>query len=623
VPTDFRDDDIVVFDDSVGTGTTTVNIASDVTPAQVVFNGSKSYVINGDAGIGNNPTLTTSLYVAMDAGGSVTLNNANSYLNGTTLKSGKLNVNNASALATGMVTIYGGTLDNTSGASIVLSNYDYAINGNFTFAGTNDLDLGAGSVMMSGVPTITTTAGKLTIGGNIQGSCGFSKAGAGVLALSGTNTYIGDTIVNGGVLTVNNALQIPAGTINVASGATINFATVSELNRSLDGRNFVLAGTGSDGNGALQVNIPADTTAYANIQISNVKLAADATIGIFGHANTNPTYNGIHFGELGGNLDLNGHALTIRGDGSAGAFLWGANNYVTGVGSIVVEDQGILVYSCGSTQNWTGGTITVKSGAILASVGAGSSATPIVIEGGTIGSYGSTVTYTGGVTLHSNMTVNNVLRNAADSGTTFQGVISGVGGIANLGGVTTLSGANTFTGDTAVAGGTVLLANSLALQNSTLTTGGIAFDSAVSSHEFTLGGLKGNSDLVLQDNATTPNAVKLLVGNNNQDAIYSGALSGPGSFSKVGAGELTLAGTLTYTGDTNVYGGALTIDGALTNSANVNVYNTAALTASSIIADTLSIGGTPAILPTAVPEPCTMVLLALGALALFAIRKRA
>jgi autotransporter-associated beta strand protein len=620
--TDFRDNDVVVFDNSVGSGTTTVNIAADVTPAEVVFNGSKNYDINGAAGIGNNAAMTTSLYVAMDAGGSVTLNNANSYANGTTLKSGKLNVNNASALATGMVKISGGTLDNTSGAPIALSNAGYAINGDFTFAGTNDLDLGTGSVTLSGTPTITTTAGKLTIGGNIQGSSGFTKAGAGVLALSGGNTYSGDTSVNGGVLSAINALQIPAGTINVANGATIDFAPVNETNRSLDGRNFVLAGTGSDGNGALQVNIPAGTTAYANMQVGNVKLAADATVGIFGHATTNPTYNGIHFGEIGGKLDLNGHALTVRGDGSAPAFFWGVNDYVIGTGSIVVEDQGVLVYISGSTQNWTGGAITVKPGAILASGGAGSSTTPLVIDGGMVGSYSDTATYTGSVTLNNNMTVYNEFLGANGSATIFQGVVSGVGGIINLGGATTLAGANTFAGDTTVADGTILLANSLALQNSTLTTGGVAFDSSVSSHAFTLGGLTGSSDLALQDNAATPNAVQLLVGNNNQDTIYSGALSGPGSLGKVGAGQLTLTGSLVYTGDTNVYGGALSVDGALTNSATVNVYNTAVLTAGSITADTLSIGGTPAIAPSTVPEPCTMVLLALGVLALFAIRKR-
>jgi autotransporter-associated beta strand protein len=264
----------------------------------------------------------------------------------------------------------------------------------------------------------------------------------------------------------------------------------------------------------------------------------------------------------------------------------------------------------------------VKPGAILASGGAGSSTTPLVIDGGMVGSYSDTANYTGSVTLHNNMTVYNEFLGANGSATIFQGVVSGVGGIINLGGATTLAGANTFAGDTTVADGTILLANSLALQNSTLTTGGVAFDSSVSSHAFTLGGLTGSSDLALQDNAATPNAVQLLVGNNNQDTIYSGALSGPGSLGKVGAGQLTLTGSLVYTGDTNVYGGALSVDGALTNSATVNVYNTAVLTAGSITADTLSIGGTPAIAPSTVPEPCTMVLLALGVLALFAIRKR-
>ena len=54
--------------------------------------------------------------------GTLTLSGANSYTGGTTLSAGQLNINNATAIGTGTMTISGGTIDNTSGAAITLSN---------------------------------------------------------------------------------------------------------------------------------------------------------------------------------------------------------------------------------------------------------------------------------------------------------------------------------------------------------------------------------------------------------------------------------------------------------------------------------------------------------------------
>ena len=51
----------------------------------------------------------------MSGTGTVTIANANSYYGGTTLNAGQLNINNASALGSGPLTIDGGTLGNTSG----------------------------------------------------------------------------------------------------------------------------------------------------------------------------------------------------------------------------------------------------------------------------------------------------------------------------------------------------------------------------------------------------------------------------------------------------------------------------------------------------------------------------
>jgi len=90
------------------------------------------------------------------------------------------------------------------------------------------------------------------------------------------------------------------------------------------------------------------------------------------------------------------------------------------------------------------------------------------------------------------------------------------------------------------------------LQDSTVITGGtgIVFDSSVGSHAFTFGGLSGSANLALQDNAGTPNAVTLSVGNNNGSTTYSGVLSGAGALTKIGTGALTLSNTNTFTGVT-------------------------------------------------------------------------
>ena len=100
--------------------------------------------------------------------GALTLSGNNSYTGGTTLSQGQLNVNSATALGTGTLTIAGGTtIDNTSGGVITLAtNNAQNWNGDFTFAGTNPLNLGTGAVTLSANRTVTV-GGSLTVGGVI------------------------------------------------------------------------------------------------------------------------------------------------------------------------------------------------------------------------------------------------------------------------------------------------------------------------------------------------------------------------------------------------------------------------------------------------------------------------
>ena len=166
--------------------------------------------------------------------GVLTLSGANDHSGGMNLIKGTLNIDNATALGaagntfsinpwlTNLVTI-----NNTSGGAITLTaNNPQNWWANFTFAGTNDLNLGAGAVTLNASITLTTsTAGtNLTVGGAIAGTgFGLTKAGAGTLTLAGAaaNTYDGGTTVNVGTLDVQKDGGLGSGNVTVASGATL------------------------------------------------------------------------------------------------------------------------------------------------------------------------------------------------------------------------------------------------------------------------------------------------------------------------------------------------------------------------------------------------------------------
>jgi autotransporter-associated beta strand protein len=113
------------------------------------------------------------------------------------------------------------------------------------------------------------------------------------------------------------------------------------------------------------------------------------------------------------------------------------------------------------------------------------------------------------------------------------------------------------------------------------------------------------------------------------DDLLSLADNVSGGLTKDGLGTLTLTGTNTYTGDTNVNEGVLdATTGINTPTATIRVADGATLTATSIVADTLVIGGAPVpgpVTPSAVPEPSVLTLLALcglTSLGLFFRRKK-
>ena len=141
--------------------------------------------------------------------GTWTVSGNNTFSGGTTLNAGTLNINDPNALGAvgGIFTINGGTIDNTLGGPSSLDNYPQAWKGDFTFTGTDNLDLGDGPVTLySGNRQVTVSAGTLTVGGTVTpDNISLTKAGLGTLSF-GTNPV------------TLNSLTISAGTLKSTSG---------------------------------------------------------------------------------------------------------------------------------------------------------------------------------------------------------------------------------------------------------------------------------------------------------------------------------------------------------------------------------------------------------------------
>ena len=162
--------------------------------------------------------------------GTLTLPSANTYTGGTSLYAGTLNVNNARALgdSIGAFRIFGGTIDNTSGASITTVNYPQGWGADFTFKGTNNLNLGKGLVVLESSRIITITSKTLIVGGIIDDDeMNITKLGVGTLAFVDQRLTLNSLIINAGtVISTSDTLSLAGDFIN-NSAFTHSSGTIS------------------------------------------------------------------------------------------------------------------------------------------------------------------------------------------------------------------------------------------------------------------------------------------------------------------------------------------------------------------------------------------------------------
>jgi outer membrane autotransporter protein len=514
--------------------------------------------------------------------GSLTLSSGNTYIGGTTISQGTVQINASSCLgfATSTVTIKNGTLhflaefpltqsleidgDDNSPSYINTDSYTIEFsetpNGSGTLGktGSGTLKLSSSSpwtnktILDAGTLLVTTSSlqgdvvstGGATLSfvqstdgtfpGNLSGSGAMIKSGNGTLTLTGTNSYTGGTTVSAGVLEGDSSSL--TGSFAVSSGTSLNFNQTSNgtFGGSVTGDGQLI----KEGLGALILSGQNSYKGGTTLSAGTLQGDTSSLQGSFStSSNTTLSFHQTSSGTFAGNISGSG-AFEKAGAGTL--ILSGANSYSGG--STVTA--GTLQISTTSLS----GNIEVKTGAILS------------FDQSTSGSFSS--------------------------------VISGAGQVQKTGaGVLTLTASNNnYQGGTTIQAGTLQISNdgNLGAPSSTLTIANGAMLQFGS-------GFSMSRPITLQGSAT--------IDTQEYTSTLSQKVSGAsGALNKIGSGTLLLVSNNTYGGGTVVSEGTLTIaaDSALGASSATLTIGTATLkTAGPITSQrTISLTGSPSVFDT-------------------------
>jgi outer membrane autotransporter protein len=350
------------------------------------------------------------------------------------------------------------------------------------------------------------------------------------------NTYTGTTTINAGTLKVSGGSAIAnAGAVSLANVAGAIFElSNSETIGSLAG------GGALGGNVTLNANTltvgDATNTTYSGA-ISGTGALTKQGAGALTLSGTN-TYTGA--------TNINAGTLTVTANQALGTNAAGT----TVADGATLGISGGINYAVTEALTLNGAGAASRSGALDNITGNNTFAGPITLaSASTIGSTANTLTASG--------TINNggfLLTVGGAGDETLSGVISGTGALTKAGaGTATLSGINTYSGITTINVGKVSIGadTGLGAAPGGTTAGKITFGGGTleSSGTFTLNANRGIA-------LTGAGTIDVDAG---QTLTYGGIIAGASTLTKADTGTLSLGGTNTYTGTTNINAGTLTV----------------------------------------------------------------
>lgn len=551
-----------------------------------------------------------------EGAGNLTLSTSSSYSGKTYINDGTITVNDSSGLGDGSagndIEFDGGTLVALNGFS---TNRDIIFTGDGTY-NANITETWSGILSGTGRFTKEGNGGNLTLTGTNTYS-GITELGtASTISVSnsrnlGDESATNDIEFNGGRIRYLASFDMSRDIALTGAGAL----NTNGFNTELSG---VISGTGrliKEGAGTL--TLTQTNTLSGVMQINDGTLAVSASDQLGDESGTNylqlggggqlkylaafDTTRGVEFGGGNGVIDTNGFDVTISGSNG-------------GHGVFVKTGSGTLTLGAGSSNH--AGAISINGGTLaISAAGNLGNTSGITFDGGAL-------EITGALTTNKNMTFTQDGEiDIGANNVTLSGTLSGAGDLVKDGaGTLTVSGTNTYTGDTTISAGKLIATNASAIQGDISNSGILEFDMA-GNGTYT-GNISGSGELIkegagtltlnpsnssytgmtrindgtlsisassnlgdgsstndiefdggalLVTNGVSTNRDVILTGDGaidsqNNNVTLSGVISGTGRLTKSGNGSvLTLSGTNTYSGVTQLNIGAVVSVGASNN----------------------------------------------------------